>query len=95
VKVEDFNKYHFDNPEIYQAFEKFTFEAIRSGRTHFSSEMVINRLRWYTQIEARNDQFKINNNYKAFYSRLFEDLHPEHKGFFNKRTSIADSVVNA
>lgn len=92
MTIEEFEVYHAENPEIYEAYKKFTFQAIAAGRKYFSSEMVINRLRWYTTIETKNDQFKINNNYKAFYSRLFEKDHPQYAGFFRKRASIADTA---
>ena len=86
----DFNIYHEENPQVYEAFKKFTFQAIAKGRKYFSSEMVINRLRWYTQVESNSDIFKINNNYKAFYSRKFEEDFPKYKGFFRKRRSVAN-----
>lgn len=94
MTFEELEQYHADNPQIYEAFERFTMEAINSGRKYFSSEMIINRMRWYTAIEAKNDIFKINNDLKAFYSRLFENNHPQYKDFFRKRRSIADELLH-
>jgi hypothetical protein len=85
-----FEMYHKENPQIYEAFERFSLDVIRTGRKYFSAEMVINRIRWYTTIESDNDKFKVNNNYKPHYSRMFEENHPEYKGFFRKRRSHAD-----
>jgi len=89
---DDFINYHKENPEIYEAFKTFSLQAISSGRKYFSAEMVVNRIRWYTQVESKNDVFKINNNYKAFYSRMFEKEFPQHKGFFRKRRALVDAV---
>ena len=33
---------------------------------------------------------KVNNNYRAFYSRLIEQTYPELVGVFTKRGSVAD-----
>ena len=86
----DMIEYHLENPEIFVAFEKFTLEAIKSGRTYFGSKAIIERVRWYTAVEAKKDTFKINNNIAPFLSRLFEKKYPEYKGFFRKRISRID-----
>jgi len=82
--AEKFKKYHNENPHIYDAFEKFSLIAA-SRRKHFAGITVINRIRWDTMMSG-NDDFKVNNNYAAYYARLFEKNHPKHNGFFRKRT---------
>lgn len=86
-----FEVYHRENPAVYVLFKRFSFEAIEKGRKHFSAEAVINRIRWETLISG-NDDFKINNNYKAFYSRLFMKDFPQYSGFFELRKSKADNL---
>lgn len=86
----NFKKFHTDNPEIYKLFKEFTFTAISRGHKKLSSEMIINRIRWETNIMTNDKDYKINNNYKPFYSRMFMSDHPEYKEFFYKRTSKAD-----
>ncbi len=91
---EKFIKYHRDNPEIYDKFVEITLQAILIKKfQHFSAEFIFNVIRWETPIEAKNDPFKINNNYKAFYSRLFMAQYPHYDGFFRTRESKAD-VMN-
>ncbi len=80
-----FFKYHEDNPHIYELFKKFTFEAIERGHKHFGSQTVINRIRWYTNIETKGDPFKINSNVSAYYSRLFMKQFEEHDDYFRTR----------
>jgi hypothetical protein len=87
---EEFDIFHRNNPQMFALFERFSLAAIKAGREHFGAQTVIERIRWYTDVESHGDQFKINNDYAAFYSRLFEELHPVHKGFFRKRRSVAD-----
>ena len=84
-----FPKYHQENPQIYEAFKRVTFEAIKLGHTRFSAEFVFNVIRWKTDVTA-DDDFKVNNNYKPFYSRMFMNEFPEFKGIFNLRKSKFD-----
>lgn len=50
MTIEEFEVYHFQNPQIYQAFERFTFEAINANRRHFGAGAVIERIRWFTNV---------------------------------------------
>lgn len=93
MTIEEFELYHAQNPHVYQLFERFTFDAIRSGRKYFSARAIIERIRWQTQIEDNNDQFKISDHPMPFYARLFERNHPEHKGFFRKKHCQADGLM--
>ena len=93
MTIDDFKEYHATNPDIFEAFEKYTFQAIDAGRKYLGSQVILERIRFYSMVEAKQDQFKINNNYAAFYSRMFEDKHPKFKGFFRKRRSVADNLL--
>ena len=86
---EQFDQYDNENPQLYELFKRFAFEAIESGREYFSAEAIINRVRWETMLTG-NDEYKINNNYKPFYSRKFMNEFPQYNNFFRTRTSKAD-----
>lgn len=91
--IDDFEKFHRDNPIIYELFKKFTFMLIERGFQHHSSDAVLHRIRWHTNVETYDRTgYKINDNYTAFYARLFEEDFPQHEGFFRKRTSVADMI---
>ena len=82
----EFDRYHQDNPQVYEAFKRLTFQLINAGRENFSASAVVERIRWGVSIgEYGPDDFKINNNYRAFYARLFHVEHPQHDGFFRTR----------
>jgi hypothetical protein len=87
-----FVEYHKENPQIYQAFKRIANEAIGKGHKNLSAEFIFNVIRWQTGVEANGDEFKVNNNYKAFYSRLFMEEYPEYNDFFRTRKSNADEV---
>ena len=80
-----FQEFDAANPDIYSLFEKFTIEVINSGYKHFSADAICHRIRWYTNIEKKRYEFKLNNNFTSRYARKFEADYPQHKGFFNLR----------
>lgn len=81
-----FRRFHVDNPNVWVLFERFTFEAIAAGMTSYSSAAIFERIRWHVDIETRDaDPVKLNNNYRAYYARLFHRRHPGHAGFFRNR----------
>jgi len=88
-----YREYDERNPQIYEMFKRFTMEAVRRGRTRFSAEAVINRIRWETMISG-DDEFKINNNIKPYYSRKFMNEFPELDGFFQVRKSKVDEYAD-
>lgn len=90
----EFKIYHMANPHVWLAFRRFTFEAIKAGRTRYSAYSVVQRIRWHKDIEAykppalKEDEgltdFKLNNNHTPFYARLFHFRFPEYDGFFKE-----------
>lgn len=88
-----FQAYHKVNPQIYELFKRFTFEKINKGATHLGASAVAERIRWETGVSVEGDDFKINNNYRAYYARLFMKDYPEHEGFFRLRVSKADEEI--
>jgi len=79
-----FEKYHRENPEIWEAFKELTFQLIKAGRKHYSADGILHAIRFNTAIRGSNER-KIDNNYSSYYSRLFTGNFPEHKDFFEQR----------
>ena len=90
--VGEFKAFHQKNSEVYELFKTFTFRAINAGHNKLSSEMIINRIRWETSIDTTDVDYKINNDYKPFYSRMFMNEYPQYKNFFATRGSYADQI---
>lgn len=82
---ERFEKFHRENPEVYELFKRFTFEAIKAGRGRLSAAMIVERIRWETSVVTRGDQFKVNDIFTPYYSRMFMAEFPEHSDFFPTR----------
>lgn len=76
----EFLKFHSDNPEIYDVFEKEIFRAIVDGRLNYSTQIVIEEIRW-----KHRNRFRISNNHAPYYARLFVERHPTYRSFFHFR----------
>lgn len=77
-----FTDFDTKNPQVYELFVRFTFEAIKRGHKRLSAWMIANRIRWETTIVTANCEYKISNDYIAFYSRKFMKDYPQYNGFF-------------
>lgn len=73
-----FLEYHSANPNVYEFYKQQTLEAINSGRELYSSKAINEYARW-------NSDYRVGNNYTAYYARLFIEDHPQYKGFFKLR----------
>jgi len=95
INNKDFPDYHNSNPQIYEMFKIYTNKAIQAGFTHISSDFIFHIIRWETKVGALNDplNFKVNNNFTPFYSRLFMNEHKHLAGFFRTRKSKFDNIV--
>lgn len=87
-----FQIYHRENPQIYEEFKRFSLQIANRNRKKFGAQAVIERMRWESFVVG-NDDFKVNNNYSAYYSRLFMKDFPEFEGFFRTRTAKADKEI--
>ena len=91
VTQDAFDAYDTENPAIYVKLAEFALQAHHAGATHIGIGMLYERLRWYTKVEARDDTYKVNNNYRAFYARKLMRDFPVLEGIFETRTSKADA----
>ena len=84
---EKFEEFHANNPHVYHIFKQLTFKAVNAGATKLSAWWVINVARWemaFTTTDFNSD-FKISNDYIAYYSRMFMRDFPQHKGLFDTK----------
>jgi hypothetical protein len=69
-----FLAYHKSNPEVWREFERFALEAANK-RKHYGAKSIMERVRWESEIAYGKD-FKANNNFTAYYSRIFAAKYP-------------------
>lgn len=83
--VDKFFDYHCENPDVWKNFEKFALKAANLGK-RVGAKCIIEKVRYEVDVEINSKEpFKINNNFPAYYARLFHYKHPEHYGFFETR----------
>jgi hypothetical protein len=57
-----------------------------AGIRHYSVDALFHILRWEIAIKTRGEEeFRLNNNFTAFYARLISDREPDLKDFFTLR----------
>ena len=86
---EKFEKYHKENPHVFEMFKSFAFDAINSGVKALSAQLIIERMRWESMLKTTGERYKINNNYPPYYSRLFMEEFPEYENYFTTRQQVA------
>jgi len=82
--------WHKENPQVWEYFERFSFDVIRSGRRKISHWLIINRIRWEVYMETTGAEFKICNDYIAFYARLWKTRYPQHSDLFTTKKMIGE-----
>ncbi len=90
-------QFHQTHPKVWDLFDHFTRDRISRGFEHYSVNAIFERIRWETdQARTGEHEFKLNNNYRAFYSRRWMKMNPEYDGFFRTRVQVSkeESPVN-
>lgn len=75
------------HPEVYELFERLTFEAIRAGAKRFGARLVLERCRWEFKVARRpvDGGPAINDWVAPVYARRFMARYPKHAGLFETR----------
>lgn len=90
---EAFVEFFQANPSVWRLFKQFTFDAINAGRENYSSNAIFERIRWHVDIDINTPgELKLNNNFRAYYARLFHLAYPKHSGFFRNRKRTSENV---
>jgi hypothetical protein len=70
-----FAAFHRVNPAVYRWLERKALALQAKGVRHFGIATLYEALRC-EEMETRGDSFKLNNSYRALYSRLLIYRHP-------------------
>ena len=80
-----FEAFHRMNPHVYKSIVRIALDLKSRGFGRCSIWLIFNRLRWLYALQTQGDEFKLNNNYTAYYSRLVMETVPDLDGFFETR----------
>ncbi len=82
-----FWEFHRKNPHVYGLFNRFSMDLIDAGYNALSASRVIERIRWEAMIETdRVDQYKVSNNHKPHYARMWNRKNPNSRAQFITKT---------
>lgn len=82
-----FERFHIHNPDFWHLFCKFT-DRMRQVKPQYAVASIFERARWELDLITTNtddDSLKLNNDFKAYYARMYLVTHPNAKGFFELR----------
>ncbi len=80
--------FHAENPHVFEALRRRALRAKRRGYKP-GIKCLFELLRWSHGMSTQGDEFKLNNNYTAYYARLLMEREPELRGFFELREVVA------
>lgn len=80
-------KFHRANPLVYNEYKRLVRQLVRNGVKRVSSLHVLGyiRMNQMLQVDRQGDDYKVNNNYAPFYSRLLVRECPELFDYFEFR----------
>ena len=82
---ESFLDFHAKNPRVYELFVRFARILLANGHSRAGAKLIFERMRWELMLETTDRDFKLNNNYTAYYARMAMQIEPDLAGFFGVR----------
>lgn len=80
-----FLEFHRQNPHVYERLLELSLDLAKRGHEHYGMKGLFEVLRWEEAMATKGSQFKLNNNYTAFYARMIMKRAPRLRGFFRTR----------
>lgn len=78
--------FHQGNPDVLDALVNLARQAKHAGAAQYGIGALFEVLRWSRLMAKRpGEEFRLNNNYRAYYARLIMSLYPYLSGFFETR----------
>jgi hypothetical protein len=82
---EAFYVFHAANPQVYAELVRLARQARRRGVQYVGINMLLEVTRWNFSLRTSGDEFKLNNNWAPYYSRLIMLQEPDLEGIFHTR----------
>jgi hypothetical protein len=90
-----FEEFHADNPRVYEVLVSLARQwVVRTGRGKLGIGALYERARWEIALATGDPDFKLNNNYRAYYARLIMAREWDLRGLFDLRASEADHWIS-
>lgn len=89
-KAKEFFLFHTNNQEVYKLFSQIAHEKKREGYAHYSAKAIFEEIRWRYNLKPICE--RLQNNFTAYYARMFMVEFQALKGYFKLRPSEADDI---
>src|SRR5665213_1532602 len=90
-----FERFHRENPAVYEHLLMLARRAKRSGATRLGAKQLAEVFRWRVMLATRDDSpWKLDNSFVSHYARLL-NAEPDLHGLFELRQCGADEVRDA
>lgn len=91
---EAFETFHDENPRVYSVLVRLAREWVsKFGRHDLGIGMLYEVARWEITMSTSDPEYKLNNNFRAFYARLMMYQERDLRGLFEMRASEADEWI--
>jgi hypothetical protein len=88
--AQKFERFRAANPEVERVIVEIARDLkFRAGFTSCGIALIFERMRWLYAIATRGDEYKLNNNWRAFYARRIMATYADLDGFFHVREQKA------
>jgi hypothetical protein len=87
-----FWRFHGRNPHVYELFNRFAMDLVDRGYKRLSANRIMERIRWETMVETTDPRFKINNNHRPYYARMWMKKNPDMGVKFETRRVTGDTL---
>jgi hypothetical protein len=81
--------FHSANLHVYDMLRDMALELKSRGIRHYGIAALYEALRYRYAVQTGGDSFKLNNSYRAYYSRFLMAREPLLVGFFETRRQTA------
>jgi len=81
----EFEEFDKANPDVWAEFKAIAFRLIEKGVKHYGAKAIFEVIRYKKTVETTGSEFKLNNDFTAYYARKFINLYPQYADFFETR----------
>lgn len=92
--MEKFTSFHENNPHVYDILVSLARKWVRkTHRDKVGIGMLYEIARWQVAMTTIDQDYKLCNDYRAYYARLIMAQEPDLSTIFNLRKSAADKEM--
>jgi hypothetical protein len=89
-----FEQFHTENPRVYATLVRLAREWVtQTGRHKIGIKSLYEVARWQIALATNDPDYKLNNDFTAYYARLMMHGEPDLDGLFDLRSSSADEWI--